>query len=460
MRGRPIVSAPRASSDAGHGTLTLAVALTEARRYHAGPFRGMVAASVAFLTLACWESPPVFRKDARTFRTPDAFVSSYWDRPIPLQGAPPDSFAPLEASLHPSDCGTCHPAQYADWRTSIHAHSYSPGLSGQLVNWEESHYSTVRSCLACHAPLSEQSAQVPDTSGRLVGNPFFVRDLQGEGLVCAACHVRGWRRYGPPRRDGSLDPSPVGAPHSGVTRTPFFEDSRFCAGCHQFAQPAPNGKSLQNTVVEWGRSRYAEEGVICQTCHMPDRRHLWRGIQDSAMVADGVTIEWVRSMPGGSATLGLRVTNTGTGHRFPTYVTPKVRVEIALLNAGRQAIQGTTVDGLIGREVSAESGAWVEHWDTRLAPDSSLTVRVSPASEARFARGRVTVFPDGFYNALFSKMLAGSLTDTSRALITAAHRRTLESVYSIFDSIVALRSPSEATGSGPARSLARPGRMN
>ena len=31
-------------------------------------------------------------------------------------------------------------------------------------------------------------------------------------------------------------------------------------------------------------SRHAREGRACQACHMPERRHLWRGIHDPEMV--------------------------------------------------------------------------------------------------------------------------------------------------------------------------------
>jgi hypothetical protein len=400
----------------------------------------MLLGSFLVLVLGCGGRPPAIGDgDRRTFTTLDAFVDGYWDRPVPLQGPAPDSFAAIEASLYPSDCGTCHPIQYADWETSLHAQAYSPGLAGQLVNWEASDYKTVRLCLGCHAPLSEQAAQVSDASGELVENPSFARDLQHEGLSCAACHVRGWARYGPPRRDGSLEPYPPGAPHGGVIRTAFFEDSRFCATCHQFARPAPNGKSLQNTFVEWEQSRYGAAGIVCQICHMPGRRHLWRGIHDSATVAGGVTVEWVRPGAGVDGAIGLRVTNSGVGHRFPTYVTPKIRVRVQLLDASREPIDGAVAESVIGREANAKNGAWVEDWDTRLRPDSSLTIDISLVPQARFARGTITVFPDGFYSGMFSRMLAGKLSDTSRALISEAHQRTVESVYSIFDATTQVR---------------------
>src|SRR5207249_4863664 len=82
-------------------------------------------------------------------------------------------------------------------------------------------------------------------------------------------------------------------PHNGVTRTPAFLRSEFCQSCHQFTPEgfALNGKLLENTYAEWKASRFAREGVQCQDCHMPDRRHLWRGIHDPEMVRSGLTID-------------------------------------------------------------------------------------------------------------------------------------------------------------------------
>ena len=378
--------------------------------------------------------------EERVFNDESDFLDGYWQRIIPLQGLAPENFSPLEASLQPSMCGTCHPQQYEDWQTTIHSAAYSPGLSGQLVNMPD--YGDVRACLTCHAPLSEQSEEVPDTSGALVASPVYDNALKQSGLACAACHVRGWRRYGPPTREGSVAPSAPGSPHGGVVRSSYFENSRFCADCHQFAAPAPNGKSLQNTYVEWQASRYAADGISCQGCHMPERRHRWRGIHDPEMVLGGVTIEWVE--PPSSRTPGeavaLRVTNSGTGHRFPTYVTPKVIVRIELLDKNRLPIRGAVAEATIGRKVEARGGlGWVELSDTRLAPDSSLTVLVKvTGSGAGFARGAVIIDPDDFYRGAFAGMLTAELSDTSRALITEAHRRTTESSFTIFDDTIAV----------------------
>ncbi len=361
------------------------------------------------------------------------FLDGYWNRPIPPQGATAPGWSSLEASLAPPQCGTCHVPQYEDWQTTVHSRAYSPGLSGQLVSREATNFGFVRSCLVCHGPLSEQQAKLTLTEGGFGTNPDFDSELKQGGLVCAACHVRGQVRYGPPTRDGATAPSAEGMPHGGVIRSEYFEDSRFCAGCHQFAAPAPNGKSLQNTYEEWLDSRYATEGVSCQTCHMPDRRHLWRGIHDPDMVRSGVTIEWMRSDETGSGRVGLRVTNSGTGHQFPTYVTPAVDVSLELLDAGGKPIPGAGRSAEIGRRVERQGGTWVESSDTRLKPDSAMTLTYLAPQEAHFVRGVVRVRPDAFYRNVFAGMLDGALTDSARVLIEAAHEDAISSPYMIFD---------------------------
>ncbi len=210
------------------------------------------------------------------------FLRRHWRQPLAPQGPPPASFSPLEASLHPESCGTCHPAQLAHWSTSLHSRSMGAGVAGQLVEMLEDDPQSALSCLTCHAPLAEQAPLAADgADGR--PNPVYDRSLGAKGLVCAGCHVRAHQRFGPPRRDGSLAPTAPRdtLPHNGVTRTPAFLRSEFCRGCHQFTPDglALNGKLLENTYNEWKASRFAREGVQCQDCHMPDRRHLWRGAQ-------------------------------------------------------------------------------------------------------------------------------------------------------------------------------------
>src|SRR5919197_651632 len=307
------------------------------------------------------------------------FLERHWRRPLAPQGAPPARFSALEASLQPEACGVCHPQQLADWRTSWHASSLGPGVAGQLEEMLERDPGDALSCQSCHAPLAEQ-APVIAADGRFEPNPRYDASLQPRGLVCAGCHVREHERFGPPRRDGSLASAVPRErlPHNGVTRTPAFLASEFCASCHQFTPEgfALNGKLLENTYNEWKASRFARQGTHCQDCHMPDRRHLWRGIHDPDMVRSGLAITVEAGAPhyrpGDTARVVLRVQSSRVGHAFPTYVTPRVLLRVELLDSVGRPLPGTQQERVIAREVALDLSR--ETSDTRLAPGQTVVL--------------------------------------------------------------------------------------
>jgi nitrate/TMAO reductase-like tetraheme cytochrome c subunit len=360
------------------------------------------------------------------------FIDRHWRRPIALQGASPRRFSPIERSLASASCGTCHPAQYADWRTTLHSRSMGPGVAGQLAGMFTDDPQSARACLDCHAPLAEQSPKAGQK--KTMGlNPAFDASLQAEGLVCAGCHVRGHERFGPPRRDGVTAKSAprTSLPHNGVTRTPAFLRSEFCGSCHQFTPDgfALNGKLLENTLTEWRASPAARQGLQCQDCHMPDRRHLWRGIHDPEMVKSGVEISLLtdrpRYRPGDEFRATLTVTSRRVGHYFPTYVTPRVVVRAELLDAQGQPVPGGREERAIGREVSLDLSREIS--DTRLPPGgrSTLPYRRQLDRLGLTLRVVVTVYPDHFYIGFFESLLAngpGAGTAQIREALEAARR--------------------------------------
>jgi hypothetical protein len=372
------------------------------------------------------------------------FVARHWRVPIAPQGPPPARFSDLEKSLQPESCGTCHPAQLADWRQSVHATSMGPGVAGQLVELQANEPASAVACYACHAPLAEQAAHVITTEG-LRPNPVFDPALRARGVPCAGCHVRAHERFGPPRRDGTLaSAAPRDTlPHGGVTRTPAFLRSEFCRSCHQFAPDglALNGKLVQDTYREWETSRFARAGVQCQDCHMPDRRHLWRGIHDPEMVREGLTIT-VRASPepprrGETVTATLRVESTGVGHMFPTYVTPAVVMRAELLDGGGAPLAGSREEKVIAREVELDLSR--ELSDTRLGPGEAAELVYHRKVEAPAARLRlrVVVFPDAFYTAFFEALLrqgAGRGEGQIREALAASRR----SGFTVFSQELAL----------------------
>ena len=367
----------------------------------------------------------------------ESFVARHWRSPLASQGPAPARFSPLEASLAPEACGTCHPAQLADWRTSTHAAAMGPGVAGQLAEMHTTDPRGALACYQCHAPLAEQSPLRRDT---LVSNPEFDPALRARGIPCAACHVRGHERFGPPRRDGSLASAAPreSLPHGGVTRTPAYLASEFCRSCHQFEPDgyALEGKLLQDTYNEWKASRFAAAGVQCQDCHMPDRRHLWRGIHDPETVRRGLTMHVLEEPSGPARVAGrLVVESTGVGHRFPTYVTPIVVLRAELVDAAGRAIAGTREERRIGREVTLDLER--ELTDTRLQPGERAELPYArPLEGAAVAtRFSVVVYPDAFYTAFFETLLRQG-AGRGEQDIRAALAETRRSAFTVFESVI------------------------
>ena len=367
------------------------------------------------------------------------FLSRHWQRPLAPQGVPPARFSPLEASLQPEACGTCHPTQLADWKTSLHASSMGPGVAGQLVEMLESDPGSALACFTCHAPLAEQAPRVAKRAG-VSTNPVYDVGLGVRGLVCAGCHVRAHQRFGPPRRDGSLASATPREtlPHNGVTRAPAFLRSEFCQSCHQFTSDgfALNGKLLESTYNEWRASRFARDGVQCQDCHMPDRRHLWRGIHDPDMVRSGLTIHAsasaTRYRPGATISVTLTVESTRVGHAFPTYVTPRVVLSAELLDQAGQVIAGSRQEKVIAREVTLDLAREIA--DTRLMPGAKAVLHYRRRVDRAGLRARlsVVVYPDEFYTRFFERLLEQG-AGRGEAQIREALAATRRSLFTVFE---------------------------
>lgn len=382
-------------------------------------------------------SPPA---DHRTF------LDRHWQRPLAPQGSAPEGFTPLEASLDPKSCGQCHPQQFSDWQTSLHSKAMGPGLVGQLLAMDADAVDEHQACLRCHAPLAEQAADLQQTLAGSSDLPTARPDGAAftHGLSCAGCHVREHRRYGPPRRDGSAPAASEALPHAGWQVATAFEDSGFCAACHQFEPEgySLNGKLLENTYEEWRASRYGRDNQSCQSCHMPDRRHLWRGIHDPETVRAGVDIDF--PAPGGTdgrVTASFAITNRGVGHAFPTYVTPKVIVEIGQASADGTLLPATVERHLIARDVSLDLSE--ELADTRLLPDETRRYGYDRerAAAAIALVARVRVEPDAFYAEFYRTTLRDPDFAGGREAIQVALRDAERSGYVLYDSRQALHSP-------------------
>ncbi len=348
-----------------------------------------------------------------------AFLARHWQRPLPHQGEPPASFSELEVSLDPRACGTCHLQQFQDWQGSLHAHAMGSGMLGQLMDMAPGDRAEHQACLRCHAPLAEQADEVvawlsagddhmPNPSeGAIPNGPLY-----SQGLICAGCHLRNYQVYGPHSNKVQAPSPPLGEnarqPHAGWQAEDAFESSSFCAACHQFEADGYtlNGKLLENTFAEWQASPQAKQGISCQSCHMPERRHLWRGIHDKATVLSGVAIALEQVTTDDGRVSGvLTLSNKGVGHQFPTYVTPRVVMEAYQLDGDGQSIPETRRERIIARQVSLDLSQ--ELFDTRLAPGQTarLIYEATQHPQARAILFRIQVEPDNFYREFYQATL-------------------------------------------------------
>jgi hypothetical protein len=237
--------------------------------------------------------------------------------------------------------------------------------------------------------------------------------------------VRRHQRYGPPASSVALSKPP----HNGFVAEEGFRDSRFCAVCHQFPEQGRSlsGKLIENTYAEWQASPAAQQGNSCQSCHMPAKQHLWRGIHDPDMVARGIRRELeVRRIDDSHVSISATLSTPGVGHYFPTYIVPKVNV--TLLAVTPQGARELT-NRVIGRTVSVDMQ---KEWsDTRIPPGGSIVVKVAtlPIKSVRQIKFGVQVNPAEHYIRMFKSMLGGgnvrdeqarSLLREALALATAA----------------------------------------
>lgn len=375
------------------------------------------------------------------------FIERYWARPLLPQGSPPAVVIEQGITLAPESCRTCHRQQFDDWRTSLHSQAMGPGLMGQLVAMPAHAREEHQNCIRCHAPLAEQADSLVAALQKIrPGQPMpntVTTPLHMQGLMCAGCHVRKYVWNGPPRRDGSQPNGDVRtSPHGGWKANSAFESSQFCAVCHQFKDDefALNGKLLENTFNEWQSSRYAREGKPCQSCHMPDRRHLWRGIHDIEMVKKGVAIQTSAiTVTHGEVAARLSVANTGVGHYFPTYVTPKIILHGYQENAAGHKIDGTAQKYIIGRQVALDLSEEIA--DTRIAPDAQaiFDYRAPRHPDATVLTLEIEVQPDAFYLEFYRTLLQDDSTQgESRRLLAEARDKANASPYVLFSKRLSL----------------------
>jgi len=244
----------------------------------------------------------------------------------------------------PAVCQSCHLDIYMQWTQSMMSQSYTH-------HWDEIEYFDLAvphgekvpeykavsdDCNGCHAPLAYFAGDVPPP-----------RPEEGsranEGVSCEVCHtITGFEGDDPvnfnyisePGRTKTGPKPGLESPHHITRESDFMKQAAYCGTCHN--EMNPYGIWVKSTQLEWQAGPYAEEGVPCQTCHMPKAKgrsakmaeegmiaqHLFHGAHDPGKVASVVEI---RMHPDAReveidepVTLQVQLFNAKTGHKFPS----------------------------------------------------------------------------------------------------------------------------------------------
>ncbi|TGM57800.1 multiheme c-type cytochrome [Leptospira adleri] len=328
------------------------------------------------------------------------FLESYWSAPIALQGSPQIAYGESEKSLDPNDCGTCHKEQFRKWNESLHSKAAGSGLQWQLKRLGEEKSSA---CFSCHSPLAETQEYFKKSKSSTRIFSYLKTGNEEHGILCASCHVRNHVRYGPPPRSGR-SPS-ASSPHGGYVIRKEFDSSEFCSSCHESSEDGKklNGKRMMETFSEWKRSRYATEGITCQNCHMPDRSHEWKGIHDPETARRALTSSFILEFKKEKLSIVASLTNTGAGHKFPTYSVPKIFISLSWVRNGK--IYRPLAEKTIGRVTDIDLETEFE--DTRLDPGESAVLNAeileSDWRKGDKVRFQAIVEPDEFYSRMFQE---------------------------------------------------------
>ncbi|MCA9491300.1 MAG: hypothetical protein KC621_15320 [Myxococcales bacterium] len=189
-------------------------------------------------------------------------------------------------------CAGCHPDEVADWERSRHRASWTNELMFEGYVQE-----TRRFCVTCHAPLREQVDEVlantpfyrsRDPGSGVAPTAMFPEPMAAEGVTCVVCHLREGRVL-------AVD----GAGAHRFTDAPELASAELCGSCHQFpvagfvdGRMAPTETLMQGTYDEWRRwSASTGDGRVCQDCHLPAGRHLFRGAHDLDWLRASVRVE-------------------------------------------------------------------------------------------------------------------------------------------------------------------------
>lgn len=262
---------------------------------------------------------------------------------------------------NPAGCGHCHSPGTEEWSRTAHAGSAVNPRFLSMYNGtradrnqaaapgqQQDFPGTAGACANCHAPGAAASA--PFTTGMNT-----VAGVNREGIFCDFCHKVGAVYLDPatglpyhnapgvqsmrlfrPHGDDQIFFGPLDDVESRASRLPVESKSEFCAPCHQFSFW---GTPIYESFREWRESPYRDQGIECQTCHMPAgtsptfvlpakgglerdpkrlASHLDLGVKDPDFMRATIEMKLEAASQAGRIEVAVSLTNRLGGHHVPT----------------------------------------------------------------------------------------------------------------------------------------------
>jgi nitrate/TMAO reductase-like tetraheme cytochrome c subunit len=244
----------------------------------------------------------------------------------------------------PETCRSCHDNFYMQWKQAMMSQAYTH-------HWDEIEYFNLAvphaekdpvvagaeaGCNGCHAPVSFLTGDVPPPRPE-------ENSRANESVSCDLCHsIIGFKGEVPFNYNYISSPGRIKygskpglvSPHHDTQQNDFYAQAEFCATCHN--EKSPYGVWVKSTHLEWKEGPYGQQGVPCQTCHMPVAlgknakmsnedtiaHHLFHGAHVFSKLAGAIEIKInpvEREIPyDGAVLLQVQLFNGKCGHKVPS----------------------------------------------------------------------------------------------------------------------------------------------
>ncbi len=284
----------------------------------------------------------------------------------------------------PEVCRECHTEIYNQWNGSMHSNAWNDPVFQALwrLGTKETNGLTEKLCAGCHTAIGTVSEELAlkDEKG-----DYKISQIAKKGVQCDLCHTIEKTTYQdadghePHNATIVIDPGNLKrgpfkdseSSHHDTAYSELHTKAEFCANCHHVYHPV-NGFPIERTYDEWKNSVYAQNGIVCQDCHMapvedaikvaqtlkkvnnpgkaandgPEREHIYRHYfvggnftipallnapthadiakkrLQSAAKLEIISPDKIKASQIGSlGKFQVRVTNVGAGHNLPTSLT-------------------------------------------------------------------------------------------------------------------------------------------